>query len=64
MNHEVKHVTLAISSLGTDEDCAVATLFAGINTAPNHISNKQFSGWMTLIQEITRIYKESPLGKG
>ncbi|KIM73249.1 hypothetical protein PILCRDRAFT_15396 [Piloderma croceum F 1598] len=52
------------SSLGTDEDGIVATLFAGINTAPNHTSAEQFEGWMALIQELAQLWRESGSGNG
>lgn len=62
INHESKHITLTTS--GTDEEAIVTTLFAGINTAPNHTSAEQFEGWMALIKELSEIYKESELGAG
>ena len=55
INHQSKHVTLTTSSLGTNKDGIVATLFAGINTAPNHTSAEQFEGWMALIQELAQL---------
>ena len=64
VNYEYKHIALMTSSSGIDEDCVVATLFAGINTAPNHTSVEQFEGWMALIEELSKVYKESRLGAG
>ena len=40
-----------------------STCFAGIKTAPNHTSETQFEGWIALITQIFRVYKNSPLGE-
>ena len=64
VNHESKHITLHRSTTGHNEDNIVKTLFAGINTAPNHTSAEQLSGWMNLLDELSGLYKDSELGGG
>ena len=63
-NHEYKHITLTKPLQTLDKDYIVTTLFAGINTAPNHTRVEQPAGWLATVQEVANIYNAIPLGEG
>ena len=58
VTHELKHITLQ-----TVDGTTLATRFGGINTTANHTSETQFDGWMDMINDAIRLYKDSPMGE-
>lgn len=62
INHKSKHITLWVKDPKHDGEAIVKMLFARINTAPNHTSAEQFSGWMDLFKELSTLCKASTLG--